>query len=497
MDLKQEKAERKSVQLALDAVEMGQDPLEEGQEEENRVKKRGRQKLTLPSGITHRMLFGDVVRIALPAFVEMVLAQLVSMADMMMVGQISPQAISAVGICTQPIMLLQMVFIALNVGTTALISRYKGEGDMHRANSVMRHALLITAALSVLFSVVGYIFAGQMIAFMGATDTETFVAGTQYMQIRMIGFLPMTLTTVVTASLRGVGDSRTAMIYNLTANVVNVIFNYLLIYGNFGFPRLEVAGAAIATVIGIVVAFIMAFVVLLRGKRYLWLNLKEKFTFDRVILSNIFLIGIPSMFEQLVLRIGLISYTRIAVSLGTIAYATHQVCLNIAGLSFMPGQAITAATTTLTGQYLGKKRTDMALGYNRCAQASAVIIGFICCAVFFFLGEQITRLYSNDAQVVVLGGQVMRLIALYQPLQALQFAMSGALQGAGDTKATAAIMCLTVMIIRPVFAHVAINTFNLGLMGAWYAMAADWVVRSMLILLRYLSGKWKRIKLKS
>lgn len=107
---------------------------------------------------------------------------------------------------------------------------------MHRANSVMRHALLITAALSVLFSVVGYIFAGQMIAFMGATDTETFVAGTQYMQIRMIGFLPMTLTTVVTASLRGVGDSRTAMIYNLTANVVNVIFNYLLIYGNFGFP---------------------------------------------------------------------------------------------------------------------------------------------------------------------------------------------------------------------------------------------------------------------
>lgn len=127
------------------------------------------------------------------------------------------------------------------------------------------------------------------------------------------------------------------MIYNLTANIVNVIFNYLLIYGHFGFPRLEVAGAAIATVIGTVVAFIMAIAVLLRGKRYLWLNLKEKFTFDRVILSNIFLIGVPSMFEQLVLRIGLITYTRIAVSLGTIAYATHQVCLNIGGLSFMPG----------------------------------------------------------------------------------------------------------------------------------------------------------------
>ena len=348
-----------------------------------------------------------------------------------------------------------------------------------------------------LFSVVGYVFAGDMIRFMGATDQETFVAGVEYMQIRMIGFLPMTLTTVVTASLRGVGDSRTAMIYNLTANIVNVIFNYLLIYGHFGFPRLEVAGAAIATVIGTVVAFIMAIAVLLRGKRYLWLNLKEKFTFDRVILSNIFLIGVPSMFEQLVLRIGLITYTRIAVSLGTIAYATHQVCLNIGGLSFMPGQAITAATTTLTGQCLGKKRTDMALGYNRCAQAAAVAIGFICCAVFFFLGEQITRLYSSDAQVVVLGGQVMRLIALYQPLQALQFAMSGALQGAGDTKATAAIMCLTVMIIRPIFAQVAIHTFDLGLMGAWYAMAADWVIRSMLVLLRYLSGRWKHIKLKS
>ena len=257
MDGKQENTDRKSVQLALDAVEMGEEPPEQAR----RKQREGRQKLILPSGITYNMLFGDVVRIALPAFVEMVLAQLVSMADMMMVGQISPEAISAVGICTQPIMLLQMVFLALNVGTTALVSRYKGEGDMHRANSVMRHALLITAVLSVLFSVVGYVFAGDMIRFMGATDQETFVAGVEYMQIRMIGFLPMTLTTVVTASLRGVGDSRTAMIYNLTANIVNVIFNYLLIYGHFGFPRLEVAGAAIATVIGTVVAFIMAIAV--------------------------------------------------------------------------------------------------------------------------------------------------------------------------------------------------------------------------------------------
>ena len=211
MDGKQENTDRKSVQLALDAVEMGEEPPEQAR----RKQREGRQKLILPSGITYNMLFGDVVRIALPAFVEMVLAQLVSMADMMMVGQISPEAISAVGICTQPIMLLQMVFLALNVGTTALVSRYKGEGDMHRANSVMRHALLITAVLSVLFSVVGYVFAGDMIRFMGATDQETFVAGVEYMQIRMIGFLPMTLTTVVTASLRGVGDSRTAMIYNL------------------------------------------------------------------------------------------------------------------------------------------------------------------------------------------------------------------------------------------------------------------------------------------
>lgn len=493
MDEKKEERKPKATKLVLDDVEMGADE----QPPESGEKKGKRQKIKLPEGITYGMMLGDVVRIAMPAFIELLLAQLVSMADTMMVGQIAPYAISAVGVSGNPILLLQMVMIALNVGTTALVSRYKGEGDMHKANSVMRHALLLTAGLAVIFAAAGYALSGPMVRFMGVTDKLTFDAAVEYMQIRFIGFLPLMLPAAVTAALRGVGDSRTAMYYNLAANVVNVIFNYLMIYGNFGFPRMEVAGAAWATDIGSVVACIMSLVVLLRGKKYLWLNLKEKFKFDGVIIKNFLIIGLPAMFEQFVVRVGLIIYTRIAVSLGTIQYATHQVCINIGGLSFMPGQAITAAVTSLTGQCLGKKRIDMAVGYNRCSQVSALCVGLVCFVIFFFFGAPIVRLYSPDERVISLGKQVLRLIALYQPFQSMQYALSGALQGSGDTRASAIIMCVTVMIIRPVFAHLAVNVLDLALMGAWYAMAADWIIRCILTFFRYSSGKWKHIKLKT
>ncbi len=116
-----------------------------------------------------------------------------------------------------------------------------------------------------------------MVRFMGAADAETLAGGTIYLRIQMIGLVPLALTSTFTATLRGVGHTRVAMVYNLIANFVNVIGNYLLIHGHFGFPRLEMAGASLATVIGQLVAFSIALRVVLRGDHYLHLRLKEGF----------------------------------------------------------------------------------------------------------------------------------------------------------------------------------------------------------------------------
>lgn len=480
------KSDEEHYRLALDLVEAGTD---------EDLKERIGKKLSkaLPQGITSGMLYRDIVKIAWPSFVELTLTQLTSMADMMMVGRLGAYAISGVGLTNQPKFLLMTMFIAMNVGATALIARYKGAEEREKANNVLRQALLLTFILSLAASIVGYIYSEPMVKFMGAADAETLAAGTIYLKIQMVGFVFMALTSTITAALRGIGDSKTAMVYNLTANVVNVILNYVLIYGKFGFPRLEVAGASLATIIGQFVAFIMAVRAITRKGEYLELDIKEGFKPNWGVLKNIFNIGIPAMIEQLVMRAGVIIYARTVASLGTVAFATHQVSMNIQAMSFMNGQAFAVSATSLVGQSLGKKRPDMSNAYAQRTRRIGMTVSMILAITFFFFGRYIVALYTNEVEVIEQGTQILKLVAFIQPFQSSQFILTGALRGAGDTRATAIIIFITVLIVRPGLAILSINHLGWGLIGAWIALVADQMLRSLLVLIRYNSEKWKSV----
>ena len=458
----------------------------------------------LPDGVKSKELYKDIIRIAWPSFVELLLTQLTSMVDLMMVGsmggkahpEIGTQALAAVGLTTQPKFLLMTAFVAMNTGVTALIARNRGTNDKKQANLVVRQGLLFTFCATMILSILGYLFARPMVIFMGSTEEIVTRWATQYLQIQMIGFLSFALTSTITASLRAVGDSKTCMIYNLIANVVNVIFNWLLIYGNLGFPELGVAGASLATVIGQVVAFIMAFAVILRGNSFLKLELKLGFKPDKIVLGNMLNIGFPAMVEQLLMRAGMILFAKTVASLGTTAYATHQVCMNIQALSFMTGQAFAVSATTLMGQSLGKRRYDMAQAFCSRTRKVGLAFSLLLACTFALFGGQIVGLYNSDPNIIQIGGRIMFFVAFLQPFQSAQFIIAGALRGAGDTKATAIFTFITVLLIRPTVAIILVQ-LGLGLYGAWAGLAVDQIVRSALVLNRYNSGKWKLIKLKS
>lgn len=457
----------------------------------------------LPDGVKSKELYQDIIRIAWPSFVELLLTQLASMVDLMMVGsmggeahpEIGAQALSAVGLTTQPKFLLMGAFVAMNTGVTALVARYKGQNDKEKANLVVRQGLMLTFILTIILSILGTVFARPMVIFMGSTEEIVTTWATQYLQIQMIGFLTMALTSTITASLRAVGDSKTCMIYNLIANVVNVVFNWLFIYGNCGFPELGVAGASLATVLGQFVAFIIAFVVLLRGNGFLKLEFKLGFMPDKTVLGNVVNIGIPAMIEQLLMRAGMIIFAKTVASLGTTSYATHQVCMNIQALSFMTGQAFAVSATTLMGQSLGKRRTDMAQAYCSRTRTVGFLFSLILAAVFIFFGGTIVGFYNSDPQIIEMGGKIMLFVAFLQPFQSSQFIIAGGLRGAGDTRATAMFTFITVLLVRPIVAIVMVK-LGFGLYGAWFAMACDQLLRSALVLGRYQSGKWKTLKLK-
>lgn len=458
----------------------------------------------IPEGVHNKELFGDIIRIAWPSFIELILTQLASMVDLMMVGSIGgktnpelgTKALTAVGLTNQPKFLLMTAFIAMNVGVTALVARYKGIGDKESANKAVRQGLLFTFCATIVLSAIGIIFAKPLVILMGSTEDIVTTWATQYLQIQLAGFLTMALTSTITASLRGVGDSRSSMFYNLIANLVNVFLNWVLIYGNLGAPEMGVAGASLATVLGQLVAFIIALSIILRGNGFLKLEFKLGFKLDKKTMSNLMNIGIPSMIEQLLMRIGMIVFSVTVASLGTVAFATHQVCMNIQALSFMTGQAFAVSSTTLVGQSLGKKRSDMAQAYASRCQYLGIGVGLFLTFVFAVFGGDIVALYNSNQEVIRMGAEIMFFVAFVQPFQASQFILAGGLRGAGDTKATAVIITITTMILRPSLAIILVHT-GLGIFGAWIALAADQLLRSLLIYIRYRSGKWKTIKLKS
>lgn len=434
-----------------------------------------------------------VFSIAGPAMVESFLLHLASMVDTMMVGVLGTVGIASVGFCNQPRLLLLAIFQAFNVGATALIARAKGAGDPQRANRVMHLSIALSVVASIVLAVVGYIFATPMVTFMGAS-ADTVEGATQYMRFLMIGFPANALSLAITASLRGVGRTRVSMVYNVLANVVNIIGNYLLIQGNLGAPAMGIRGAALGTSIGYIIAAIVAVGSVVHGADMLRLRLGGLFQFDLAILKSVVRIGFPSMFEQFFMRFGQIIFNKVVASLGTDAYACHQIVNNIWQMTMTNGQSFGISATSLLGQSLGRKRPDQGKAAVSLCRRYAFWISVALGGCLMVFGKPLMHLYTDSADVIAMGAQLMILVMILQPLQSSQQVVSGALRGAGDTKAVAIVIFLGIVVLRPLLAYSLVYGLNLGLVGVWLSVVGDQTLRSSFTLYRYATGKWKTIK---
>ena len=447
-----------------------------------------------PEDFSHKEGRKNVMYIAMPTFAEVFMLQLSGMVNMMMVGSLGPWAIAAIGYCNQPRMLIAFLFQAFNTGSTALVARAKGAKNASEANAVMHQAISFSMSLSVLMAFLGYTFATPMVVFMGAYEEATITGATQYFQIIMLTFPAHAFTLAITAMLRGIGQARISMIYNITANVINVCVGFLFIQGRFGLPALGVQGAALGLGTGQVVAMIMAIITMARGADILKLSAKQLFRIDLTMLRRVARIGSPAMFEQFCLRGGNIMFVRIVASLGTAAFATHMIVMNIHQMTLMNGQSFGVSASSLLGQSLGRKRPDQGKAIVTLCRRYALFIalGTAFCVVVF--GRHLMRLYTDDPTVIAMGAMIFWLVALLQPLQSSQQVVAGALRGAGDTKAVAGAMFVGLVIIRPVVSATLVLGAGLGLVGVWIAMIADQGTRSIFTMWRFINDKWQTIK---
>jgi putative MATE family efflux protein len=433
-----------------------------------------------------------ILKLAWPVIAEHSLATITHIVDLMMVGRLGASAVAAIGLTMQPVFFSTALASALGVGTTALVSRFIGSDENKKAASVLQQSILLSIIFSIVFAAIFYFFAPSLLTLMGG-ESEVVKLGTGYLRVMTPGFIFMVLAFIITAALRGAGETKTPMKVNILVNILNIGGNYLFIFGNFGFPRLGVNGAALATTLSRSVGGIILLFLAFSNYSVLKMKLKSFFTFDIELIKRVLKIGIPTAMEESVRRLAQLLFVRVIASLGTTAFAAHQISLNAESISYMPGFGIAVAATTIVGQNLGAKNPSGAeKGSFEAWKIGSMIMGSMG-LIFLVFPEQLISLYTSDPEIIRFAALNLRIIALAQIPMGTHFIFAGALRGAGDTRAVFYSTAISTWIFRLLLGYILVHPLGFGLLGAWAAMVIDWTVRGSYVFYRFKKGNWKLI----
>ena len=443
-----------------------------------------------------KAIIRETFQMAWPAVLESFFVALAGMIDSLMVSSIGTYAVAAVGLTTQPKFIGLAPFVAANVAVSAIVARRKGQEDRKGANQTLVAALVFVALAGILVSILCVALADPIIRLCGSNE-DTHEAAVIYFQIIMGGMMFNIISLAINAAQRGAGRTRIAMKTNVTANVLNMIGNYLLIGGKLGFPALGIRGAALATVFGTVVACGMSILSVFPKDSFVSIPyiLAKKIRFSVMSLRGIFHIGSNIFLEQILLRIGFMSVAGMTAKLGTDAFAAHQVGMNVMSLSFSFGDGMQVAAVALIGRSLGEEKPELAKVYGGICQKMGMVISLVL-AVFYLLGGRLLySLYFKEAHIIAMGVEIMRVIVIIVILQISQVIYMGCLRGAGDVLFTTVASTISVTFVRTLCSYALCYTFGLGLIGIWFGVVCDQFCRFVLTRWRFKSGVWTKVKI--
>ena len=437
------------------------------------------------------------LNMAWPAMLESFFTALAGLIDSLMVSSLGSYAVAAVGLTTQPKFLGLSLFFAANVAISALVARRKGEDRRKEANRIFSTFMTFILIMAVLFSILFVIFADPIIRFCGSEEV-THESAVLYFQIIMGGMIFNCIQMGVNSAQRGAGNTRITMRTNLVSSGVNIVANYLLIGGHLGFPALGIRGAALATVLGTVVASVMSLASVWKKDNFVSIPLifREKLSPTFEALKNIVKVGYSVFAEQVLMRVGFMLTAIMAAAQGTAAMAAHQVGMNIMGLSFSFGDGLQATAVALIGYSLGANQPEKAKDYGRTCRMIGGIISIVLSVVYFFGARPLMQLFfKEDKEIVDIGVSIMHVIIFVVVLQIAQVIYMGCLRGAGDTLYTAAASAFSVTVMRTLGSYIFGYTFAMGITGIWFGVVADQLSRFIFASIRFRQGKWTEIKI--
>ncbi|MCI7041286.1 MAG: MATE family efflux transporter [Lachnospiraceae bacterium] len=433
---------------------------------------------------------------AWPSIIESFFVAFAGLIDSLMVSSLGSYAVAAVGLTTQPKFMGLALFFATNVAVSALVARRRGERKQEEANRILSTVLVFIIVAAILISVLSVALAGPIISLCGS-NAETHDSAVAYFRIVMGGMIFNCIQMGINSAQRGAGNTRITMRTNVTSNTVNIVFNYLLINGHLGFPALGIQGAALATVLGTVVACIMSILSIRKPDGFISLPyiISHRIGPAFTCFTHLIRVGYSVFFEQILMRIGFMLTAVMAADQGTAAMAAHQVGMNIMGLSFSFGDGLQAAAVALIGRSLGAGDEKLAKEYGKLCRMFGIIISVCLVLIYFFGARPFMSLYFEEENIISIGVGIMRVIIFVVVFQISQVVYMGCLRGAGDTLYTAVASTVSVTVIRTLVSYLGGYVFGLGIIGIWLGVLGDQISRFLFASVRFKAGKWTKIKI--
>lgn len=427
----------------------------------------------------HKQTVKDVLKLSLPAVVEMVLYTMIWTIDTMMIGQYGGDiAVSTVGISCEVIYTFTNILVAqsIAVGITSIVARKYGARDLEGAEEYATLGLFLGAIISFLATLFIFLFSKKLLVLAGA-EPRIIDLGKTYINIVCIGLPFNMLSSILAAVNRSYGNTKTPMLVSIVMLVVNLTLDALLIFGLFGFPELGIKGAAIATTIANISGFTYSAIYTLK-KSKIKIHCKYLKKLCNVKLKDITTLSIPAGMQEAAYSIARLFTSMMIMHLGTIAFAANQITLTLENISFMPGWGFAVAATTLVGNKVGEGNYKAAKEYGKTAGILGMGVMGVFSLLFLLFPMQLIKLFINESstEVIALGAKCLMIAAIEQPFIAVSMIVGGIFKGYGDTRTPFKIAFITSWFIRLPLVFVFIFILQAPITVFWFICAIQWAV---------------------
>ncbi|MHB1686132.1 MAG: MATE family efflux transporter [Ignavibacteriaceae bacterium] len=435
--------------------------------------------------------YKKILQVALPAIAGLSTQMVVSLVDAAMVGRLTEAtyALAAMGIGVLATWALVSFFSSLATGTQVLVARNFGSKDYLACSKVLNNSLMVGFIIGI-FAALAAAFGAKPISNLLAADKEVGKYAAEFIFFRFLGIPFFLLSVSFRGFFFGIGKTKIFMFSGIVTNILNIIFNYFLVFGSFGAPRLGLAGAGLGSSLATFFDASFYFIVLmLPSYRSKYQNFKH-FKLDFKIIKNLYKISLPVSFQNIFILIGFLIFIIFTGFIGTKDQAASQAVISTLFISFLPCFGFGIAAQTLVGNNIGSQRFDLAKIYGYETAKIATYYTLALAMIYIFLPQYVLLIITTNQSIIETAKPALRIAGFAQIFYASGVVLANGLQAAGKT-----FFVMMSEVIANLFIFVPLAYFlgvflKLGLTWAWAALPVYIIIYSLIIFLKFRFGKW-------